>query len=141
MGLPEGAKNKLGRGAAITTRRGGGLRLRPIKGVLYFVVHTIMPDSGRASQPTWRHTCLTISMSPGVRTSKRACGETANEAFDLMATKSLLGIDLFHTLHTHRQRETKKTIGQQHSRAKNANVRPIMSVGLARLKNRPAAHT
>ena len=36
-------------------------------------------------------------MSPGVNTSNKACGETERVALDLIATKSLPGIDLFHT--------------------------------------------
>ena len=47
-------------------------------------------------RPEYR-TCLTISMSPGARISYKACGETARVALDLIATKSLPGINLFHT--------------------------------------------
>lgn len=51
-------------------------------------------------------------MSPGVRTSNRACGETAKDAFDLIATKSLFGIDLFHTCRPHHKQAVERSSGR-----------------------------
>lgn len=42
-------------------------------------------------------TCLTMSMSPGVSTSKTACCDAERTALDLIATKALPGTCRFHT--------------------------------------------